>query len=90
MWSRNKKPMDAAEREHVDRVKSLPCAVCGEFDGASEAHEIEQGQWFTSIPLCRSCHRCPQNGLHGAKAMWRVMKATELGCLNDTIRRLVA
>lgn len=90
MHSKNKPAMKADEREYVARIKSLPCAVCGEFHGASEAHEIEQGLWFTSLPLCADCHRGSLNGIHGQRGMWRVMKKTELGCLNETIRRLVA
>jgi hypothetical protein len=89
MHSKNKAPLTPAERDHVGLVKELSCAVC-DASGPSEAHEIEQGEWFLSIPLCADCHRNPQNGLHGAKVMWRVMKKTELSCLNDTIRRLTA
>lgn len=90
MWSPNKKPMTEAERRHVTRVKLLPCGVCGEGGGEqapSEAHEIEQGQWFTSIGLCASCHR-GANGIHGDKRIWNVLKLTELRVLNETIRRL--
>lgn len=92
MWSKNKTPMNAAERAHVKRVKSLPCAVCGGCDegGMCEAHEIEQGQWFTSVPLCADCHRGSLNGIHGQRVMWKVMKITEMSALNETIRRLVA
>lgn len=80
--------MTAAERRHVDRVKSMECGLCVAA-GPSEAHEIEQGQWFTSIPLCPDCHRGSFNGLHGQKRMWAVMKATELSVLNATIQKLV-
>lgn len=89
MWSKNKAPMTREEREHVDRVKALPCVICDE-PGPSEAHEIEQGLWLLSVPLCASCHRDNLNGIHGAKVMWKVMKQTELSALNETIRRLVA
>jgi hypothetical protein len=71
------------------RVKSLPCAVC-DAPPPSDAHHIEQGHHFTTIPLCRSCHQDPQLGLHGAKVMWRIHKKTEASCLNDTIARLLA
>ena len=89
MYSNNKPPMTREERDHVARVKSLPCAVCGCSLAVSEAHEIEQGQWFTSIPLCPDCHRGSHNGLHGQRRIWMVMKKTELSCLNDTIRKLM-
>ncbi|MBK8858796.1 MAG: hypothetical protein IPN11_14280 [Opitutaceae bacterium] len=91
MHSKNKKPMTEAERRHVTRVKLLPCGVCGEGGGdlaPSEAHEIEQGQWFTSIGLCADCHRGAINGLHSQQRIWKVLKLTELRVLNETIRRL--
>jgi hypothetical protein len=89
VWSKNKTPMTAQERAHVGRVKALPCGVCGsESDEAREAHEIEQGKWFLSIPLCADCHRGSFNGLHGQKRMWAAMKLNENDVLNDTIRKL--
>ena len=87
MQSPNKKAMTKAERAHVDRVRQLPCSVCNQA-GPSEAHEIEQGQWFTSVAVCADCHRGSKNGLHGQRDMWRVMKMTELSALNVTIARL--
>jgi len=92
MWSKNKAAMTKAERQHVTRIKLMPCCVCGDGGGESapsEAHELEQGQWFTSIPLCASCHRDPFNGVHGQKRMWSVLKKTEMTCLNELIGELV-
>lgn len=89
MWSKNKARMTPEERAYVDRVKAQPCVIC-DTPGPSEAHEIEQGAWFTSLPLCASCHRDNLNGIHGARAMWKVMRQTEMSALNETIRRLVA
>lgn len=92
MWSPNKRPQDAAERLHVARVKLMSCGVCGIGGGdlaPSEAHEIEQGLWFTSLPLCADCHRGPRNGIHGLRFAWKVRKLSELDVLNDTIRRLM-
>ena len=80
--------MTAAERRHVTNIKSMPCGLC-QAPGPSEAHEIEQGQWFTCMPLCADCHRGSFNGLHGQKRMWAVMKQTELTVLNLTIEKLV-
>jgi hypothetical protein len=88
MQSKGKRAMDTAERTHVARVRAMDCACC-ETAGPSEAHEIEQGAWFLSIPLCPTCHR-GNGGLHGTKVHLRVRKVTELSMLNDTIRRLVA
>lgn len=87
MHSKNKPAMKVDEREHVDKVKAMPCAVCDE-PGPSEAHEIEQGLWFLSVPLCADCHRGSKNGIHGQKAMWKVMHMNEHDALNETWRRL--
>jgi hypothetical protein len=90
--SPNKKPMTFAEREHVAKVKLLPCVICGVGGGEaapSEAHEIEQGSWFTAVALCADCHRGENNGWHGRRRMWSVMKHTELSALNETIRMLM-
>lgn len=87
MWSKNKRAMTNAERAHVERVKEAGC-VCCDAAGPTEAHEIEQGQWFTSISVCADCHR-GQNGIHGTKTYMRVRKLTELSMLNETLRRIV-
>lgn len=87
MNSKNKKPQTANERAWVDILKHLPCAVCGEI-GPSDCHEIKQGQWFTSIALCRSCHTGPMLGLHGQKRAWIVRKMNELDALNITLERM--
>ena len=86
MWSKNKKAMTQAEREHVGRVKESGCAVCG-AGGVVHAHEIEQGLWWVSVGLCPDCHTGPM-GIHGDKRLWRIHKTTEMQALNETLRRL--
>ena len=84
--------MSTTEREYVRLVKLLPCSVCdsGGGEGApSEAHEIKQGQWFTTMALCESCHRGPMLGLHGQKRMWSIKRMDELDALAVTIQRLM-
>jgi len=83
----------AAETRHIQRVKELPCAVCGQ-SGPSDAHHILEGRTpnrkspgMLVIPLCKGCHT-GSNGIHGARAMWNVYKATELACLAETIRKI--
>lgn len=88
MNSKNKRAPTAAERRHIERIKALPCACC-DAPGPSEAHEIEQGDWWTSIPLCPDCHRGPILGLHGQRRAWAVRKLTELGALSNTVRMLM-
>lgn len=88
MRSPNKPSMTVAEREHVTRVKAMPCAVCGTA-GPSEAHEIEQGLWWLAIPLCPDCHRGQLLGLHGQKRAWTARKLTEMDALNQTIKAML-
>lgn len=89
MQSKNKRAMTVAERDHVTRIKLMPCSVCN-APGPSDAHELDQGQWFTAIPLCKDCHQGPHNGIHGNGRIWSVLKKTELTCLNDVVKALVA
>ena len=88
MQSKNKKAPTVAEREHIERVKEMDCGVC-DSPGPSEVHEIEQGLWFASIPLCPDCHRGHFNGLHGQKRAWAVRKLTELVVLANTVEKLM-
>lgn len=93
MQSKNKPAMTRHEREWVDNIKRMACGVCGlpsvPGERESEAHELDQGLWFTSIPLCADCHRGKRNGLHGEKRMWAVYKLDELKVLNETLRRVM-
>ena len=86
MRTKNAKRINRAEREHMARVKELPCSVCS-APGPSEAHHIEQGDHFTTVALCTDCHRGSENGWHGRKTMWRIHKLDELGALNITLAR---
>ena len=81
--------LNKAEREHVGRVKALPCSVCDE-PGPSDAHHIKQGQHYTVVALCKSCHQGPLMGLHGQRRMWAIKKMDELDALAVTVRRLMA
>jgi hypothetical protein len=77
----------AKEREHLSRIKELPCSLC-DAPGPSEAHHVRQHSQYLCIPLCESCHRGPLMGLHGQKRMWAIQKMDEMDCLNETIRKL--
>lgn len=89
MQSKNKRSPTDAERAYIRLIKSMDCGVCGACF-PSDAHEIHQGQWFTSIPLCRDCHQGPVNGIHGQQRIWKALKKTEMSVLNDTIAKVVA
>lgn len=77
------------EREHIRRVKELPCSVC-DAPGPSSAHHIKQHRQYTVVALCADCHQGPVMGWHGQKRMWAIKKMDELDALNVTIARLVA
>lgn len=76
-----------AQREHVERVKRLPCSVCNQR-GPSAAHHIKQNNAYTVVALCENCHQGPHSGWHGARAMWKIKKMDELDALAVTIERL--
>ena len=80
--------LNARERAHLARVKSLPCSVC-DAPPVSEAHHIKQGCQWTCIALCESCHRNGMLGWHGQRRMWAIKKMDELSALNITIQRLM-
>lgn len=79
--------LNQSERLHLARVKSLPCSVC-DASGPSEAHHVKQGNQYTCVALCESCHRGALMGWHGQKRMWALKKMDELDALNVTIERL--
>ncbi len=88
MRSKNKRAQTAAERRHAARIAEMHCVVC-DAAGPSEVHEIRQGEWFLSLPLCADCHRGGFNGVHGQARAWAARKLDELGALAITIRRLM-
>lgn len=77
----------------MGRVAELPCCLCG--TQPVEVHHILEGRIkgrrsadWTTIPLCPSCHRDNHNGIHGAQAMLRIRKTTELELLAETLEKL--
>jgi hypothetical protein len=85
--------MSAAAKRHISRIHELPCALCGAMP--VEAHHLLEGRIkgrrcsdFCTIPLCESCHRDNHNGIHGAQAMLKIRKTTELELLGETIAKL--
>lgn len=84
--------MTSAEKQHLDRVASLPCCLCG--DTPVQVHHVREGHgmaqrasnWLT-VPLCPSCHTGPK-GVHGDQTMLRIFKMDEMEMLADTIKKL--
>lgn len=87
MRSKNAKAINSRERAHMGKVKALPCSVC-DASGPSEAHHIKQGQHFTVVALCVSCHTGALMGWHGQKRAWAIEKMDELDALAVTLERL--
>lgn len=79
--------LTAKEKKHLEKIKSMPCGVCGAV-GPSDAHHIEQHKQYLCIPLCKDCHQGSHNGIHGQKRIWSVLKKDELSVLNETIKAL--
>ena len=87
--------MRTSNRSHLQRIKELPCGLCG-ASGPSDAHHIREGQGmgqrasdYLAIPLCKDCHQGPC-GLHGNRTLWKVYKREELDVLAETIAKLTA
>jgi hypothetical protein len=76
------------QREHIGKVKSLPCSVC-DAPAPSDAHHIEQALQYCVVALCKDCHQGSTMGWHGQRRMWKIKKMNELDALNVTIERLV-
>jgi hypothetical protein len=87
MQSKNSKSITARERDHLAKVKELPCSVCDQA-GPSQAHHIKQGQHWTCVALCDTCHQGFVLGWHGQRAAWNIRKMDELDALAITIERL--
>lgn len=80
--------LNAKQRHHLALVKALPCSVC-DAPGPSDAHHIKQGQQYTAVALCKSCHQGSLMGLHGQRRAWAIAKMDELAALNKTIERIL-
>jgi hypothetical protein len=80
--------LTAKQRDHLAKVKSLPCSVCDQ-PGPSDAHHVKQGLQYTCVALCKDCHQGSFMGWHGQKRAWAIRKMGEIDALNVTIERLL-
>ena len=76
-----------AERRYLSLVKEQPCSVCA-APGPSDAHHIKQGNHYTCVALCKSCHQGSKMGWHGEKRAWAIAKMDEQDALNVTIKNV--
>lgn len=81
--------MNAKERAWVGLVKEQPCSVCGVL-GPSDAHHIKQGNHYTCVALCKSCHQGSKMGWHGEKRAWAIAKMEPIDALNVTLKNIQA
>ena len=80
--------LTAKQRDHLAKVKSLPCSVCDQ-PGPSDAHHVKQGLQYTCVALCKDCHQGSFMGWHGQKRAWAIRKMDMDDALNVTIERLI-
>ena len=83
--------MTKAEATHIERIKNMSCGVCGKHAPSDAHHILENSRrisHFAVIPLCKSCHQDNHNGIHGRKAMWKIMRKTELQVLAEIIENI--
>lgn len=87
------------ERRHLARIAALGCICCrmlGHGETPAQVHHLREGQgmatrsshWLT-IPLCHD-HHTGKDGIHGTKAVMRLLKADELELLAATLEALSA
>ena len=77
MRRKSKPNKTAAERAHIQAVKSLPCSVCT-HEGPSDAHHVFHDRYsqkkasdFAVIPLCKDCHQNTLTSIHRNKKGWQ-------------------
>jgi hypothetical protein len=87
MRTKNAKAITKAEHQYIAIVKNLQCSVCDD-PGPCDAHHVKQGQHFTVIALCKSCHQGPLLGWHGQRRMWAIKRMDELDALAVTFQRV--
>jgi len=82
--------MTAAEKRHLSRVASLPCAACGNFPVVIH-HCVNQQHkkrdHMRTIPLCHDCHVGPFS-IHKARKSFRAKFGHEEELLTITAERL--
>jgi hypothetical protein len=80
-----------AAKEHLQRVKMLPCVICRK-PGPSDAHHVicerfssNKAGDFETIPLCKNCHQEGPNAIHNGKRSWVERNGPDYEYL-DTVR----
>lgn len=84
MRSKGKPAQTTLERDYVSKIAEQACVVCDATP--VEIHEFEQGNWFTSVPVCVECHR-GTDGWHGSRLRWKLRRIDMLEAINRTVGR---
>lgn len=65
-----------AAKAHLERVKGMPCVICGAAP-PSDAHHVISGRFgsakssdFDTIPLCKAHHQHGPEAIHQNKSAW--------------------
>lgn len=91
MRTKNAARITSAESAHMAAVKSVACVLC-DAKPPSIAHHVVQGDHYTTVAVCESCH-VSKHGIHGDQTMLRIKyriggTAGELRAINETLRRV--
>jgi hypothetical protein len=72
-----KPPKPKPNREHIAKVKALPCVIC-HAPPPSDAHHCIHDRYGTqrvadecTIPLCKAHHQQGPDAIHNGKESWR-------------------
>ncbi|WP_407936831.1 Ref family recombination enhancement nuclease [Jiella pelagia] len=88
--------MNNAERDHLDRVASLGCIVCG---AAADIHHLKGHPWscmgkrashYDTIPLCHVHHQTGGYGVafHAGQKAWQARFGTQAELLKKVQEKL--
>ena len=93
MRTKNAARITTAESEHMAAVKSVACVLC-DAPAPSIAHHVVQGDHYTTVAVCESCH-VGKHGIHGDQTMLRLRFKVagihgEMRAVNETLRRIAA
>ena len=76
-WERS--PEGKAAARHLDRVRALPCVICGKL-GPNDPHHVNHDRYSQvkvpddmTIPLCQEDHR----RFHAGKETWRQLHGAD-------------
>ncbi len=89
-----KQKKDAKSREHLTKVKSLPCVICN-HPPPSDAHHIicdrfgsKKSSDYETIPLCKNHHQNGIDAIHNSKKRWVENYGKDYLFLPEVLRKI--